>query len=517
MDLLVADVTAEQQLVSGQRLAVCTALGAEETDVGGMVLATAVGATRDVDAHTAHLGQALFLQLLADRLGQTARLCHGDVARVGTRAGHHVTGKFGTGARHADLVETVVERTQLVFRQIAEHHVLAVRQANVGAELALDTGKVTELIRRDVAERGVGHRRDGSLGGATDDAGLFPAHEGIRRTQVDPHSLTHGRDFACRCHAGGSIARGDDLGRNATGPRRRCGKRVAQLNHAAAHLVDAELVDHPLESCTQLVLAIAGLVEHAQDRLDRRQQFFLRREVLESECGMRCGPETTGDVHAEALFDGAVLALAVHGHDTHVVEHRLAAVGGATGEVHLELARQALAERVAHEVAVNSFGPRGDVDLLVRAGAGKMARHHVAHRVAARLTRGEADCGETTQHVGNATQFDEVELDVLARGDVSPSARELGGEFAHELELLGGDGSRRQLDADHLVGAALTLAVHAVVQAHHTEHVLGHLSGQVLRNGHFEAFDVAHLLGIEITGLGRGGNGNHDDSLSVSF
>ena len=57
-----------------------------------------------------------------------------------------------------------------------------------------------------------------------------------------------------------------------------------------------------------------------------------------------------------------------------------------------------------------------------------------------------------------------------------------------------------QLDAHHLVGAALALAVDAVVQAHHPEHVFADLAGQVLGDGTLEPLDVALLFGIEIAG-----------------
>ena len=51
-------------------------------------------------------------------------------------------------------------------------------------------------------------------------------------------------------------------------------------------------------------------------------------------------------------------------------------------------------ERVAHEVPVRRLGPRRDVELLVRAGAGEVAGHDVAHGVAARLAAGQPDGAE---------------------------------------------------------------------------------------------------------------------------
>ena len=110
------------------------------------------------------------------------------------------------------------------------------------------------------------------------------------------------------------------------------------------------------------------------------------------------------------------------GDDADVVEHRLAAVGVAAREVDLELAGQPLGERVADEVAVGRLGPRRDVERLERAGAGEVATHHVAHRVAARLTGGQPDRRHVAHQVGDALELDEVELHVLAGGEVAPAA-----------------------------------------------------------------------------------------------
>ena len=65
------------------RAAVGPALGAEEADVGRVVLAAAVGAARDVDPQPADLGQALLLQPVADGGAEAAALGDGQVAGVG--------------------------------------------------------------------------------------------------------------------------------------------------------------------------------------------------------------------------------------------------------------------------------------------------------------------------------------------------------------------------------------------------------------------------------------------------
>src|SRR5207253_7990140 len=92
------------------------------------------------------------------------------------------------------------------------------------------------------------------------------------------------------------------------------------------------------------------------------------------------GTEAAGDEHTEPGLDRAVGSRSVHRDHADVVEHGLAAVGDAAGEVDLELAGQALRVGVAEEVAEGGLGPRRDVEHLVGARARQVAPLHVAHR-----------------------------------------------------------------------------------------------------------------------------------------
>ena len=182
-------------------------------------------------------------------------------------------------------------------------------------------------------------------------------------------------------------------------------------------------------------------------------------------------------------FGGAVGEGAGGRDHADVVEHRLAAVGRAAGEVDLELAGQALRVRVAQQPVGGRLGPRRDVELLLRARAGEVAAHDVADGVAARLARGQADRRQQAQDLGRLLELDEVELHVLAGGEVAPAAGVGLGDVGERLELLGGDPAVRHLDAQHLVVAALALAVDALVQAEDAEHVLVDAAVEVLRDG----------------------------------
>jgi hypothetical protein len=195
----------------------------------------------------------------------------------------------------------------------------------------------------------------------------------------------------------------------------------ADLEDPPLELLEAERVDQPLQAGPQLVVAVAGLVEHPQDRLDRREQVLAGGELLQGERRVGVRAEAAGDVHAEAGLEGAVLAGAGCSDDADVVEHGLAAVGAAAGEVDLELPRHALRDRVAQEVAEGGLGPRRDVEDLERAGAGEVAALDVADGVAAGLTGGEPHRGQVAHDLGDLLELHVVELDVLPGGQVTPA------------------------------------------------------------------------------------------------
>ena len=149
----------------------------------------------------------------------------------------------------------------------------------VGAELALDRGERPELVGRDVAERGVGDGRHGALGGAAHDVGLRPSARtgrcALSATGVPWPIGGRRRRRRRRRPARRRLLRRPRGCRPATStrPAGTCGV----LEHPALQLVEAERVDDPLHAGPQLVVAVAGLVEDPQDRLDRRQQVLAWR------------------------------------------------------------------------------------------------------------------------------------------------------------------------------------------------------------------------------------------------
>ncbi len=109
--------------------------------------------------------------------------------------------------------------------------------------------------------------------------------------------------------------------------------------------------------------------------------------------------------------------------------------------------------------------------------------------------------GQVAEQVGYPLQLDEVELDVLAGGQVAPAPAVAVGDAGQHVQLLGGDVPVGALDPHHLVVAALALAVDPVVEPENPESVLVHPAGQVISEQPLELLDVGRDLGI---GRGRG-------------
>ena len=95
----------------------------------------------------------------ADVRRQAAGLRDRDVAGVRAGAADDVAGELDARLVHVVLAQAVVELGELLLGEAAQHEVLAVRDADVDVEVALDLGEPAELVRGDVAEHGSTRRR----------------------------------------------------------------------------------------------------------------------------------------------------------------------------------------------------------------------------------------------------------------------------------------------------------------------------------------------------------------------
>jgi hypothetical protein len=258
----------------------------------------------------------------------------------------------------ADEVEAGVQLGELLLGQVPVHDVLAVGDPDLQPEVALDGGQGPELLGGHVAQAGVGVGRDGALGVAPDDVGVVPAAVGVAAGDGHVRAPAHRRGADGRRHAGRLVAGSADRVGDAPGPGRRGGQEAALLEDPAADLVGAQRVDQPLHPGPQLVVTVAGVVERPQDGLDGGQQVLAGGELLQGLGRVGVGAKAAGEEDSEAGLDRAVVLGPVDGHDADVVEHGLAAVGDAPGEVDLELAGQALGVGVAQQVLEGGLGPR---------------------------------------------------------------------------------------------------------------------------------------------------------------
>ena len=190
------------------------------------------------------------------------------------------------------------------------------------------------------------------------------------------------------------------------GQSRAAAQELALLEDALAQLVDAHRVDEPLHAGADLVVAVAVVVERAQARLDRRQQVLAGGELLERLRGVRVGAEAAGDEHLEAGFRRAVGERAWLTATTPTSLNIAWPQSVAQPEkLILNLRGSRCAYGWRRKKSRRRLGPRRDVEHLVRARAGEVAAHDVAHGVAARLARREADRREQAQDLGRLLEL----------------------------------------------------------------------------------------------------------------
>ena len=248
------------------------------------------------------------------------------------------------------------------------------------------------------------------------------------------------------------------------------------------------------------------MVEGPEAGLEGREELLAWGELLERLGRVGVGPQAAGNEDPETRFRRPVVHGAGDGHHPYVVEHRLAAIGRTAGEVDLELARQALRVRVVQEMAEGRLSPGAYVEHLEGARPGEVAPGDVAHRVAARLTSGHADPSKVAQQFRYPFEGHEVELDVLAGGEVPPTPAVALGDVRERLQLLGRDRPIGRLYPHHLVAAPLALAIDAVVQPEEPELVLVELAGQVLGQHRVELGQIRLELGRDVARGDRNGH-----------
>ena len=175
-------------------------------------------------------------------------------------------------------------------------------------------------------------------------------------------------------------------------------------------------------------------VEHPDHRLPHREDLSGREELQEQGPGGAEGRGATRDGDGEPPGGGRALA-AQPRPEPEVLDGGADVVLPTALEGDLELARQGLPERVPEEVAGEGLGVGRDVEELVLRHPSVRASHHVPHRVAPRARGRQSGLGELAHRRLEVGRFHEVELDVLAGGDVEAATREAPGHLGKGAEL----------------------------------------------------------------------------------
>ena len=119
---------------------------------------------------------------------------------------------------------------------------------------------------------------------------------------------------------------------------------------------------------------------------------------------------------------------------------------------------------MAQQVARQRLGVGRHVERFVLGDARIGTRGDVAYGVAARLARRHAGGRQVAHRRLGVVELDEVQLNVLSRGDVPEAARVALRDVSKGVELLADQDPLRNLDSQHLRIAGLPLAVRAAEQ-----------------------------------------------------
>ena len=237
--------------------------------------------------------------------------------------------------------------------------------------------------------------------------------------------------------------------RQVFGPPQIALKLAAFFEHFLLELLDAPGADQELHACAAALLLLAVPRKDTSDGLGDRKHFLRRKEFIEELGLLRNGAEPAADDEPKApprfavhdARDGGVTQV-VHGGQP-------AGVLRAPAERGFELAAEVLHVRMAQQEARQGPRIRSHVKGLVRTNAGVGTRGNVAHRVAAGLARGDSHGGQAAHDSGCIFEMDEVQLEILSRGDVGDAVGVLLRQIRHHFQLLWIQPSEGNLDTQH--------------------------------------------------------------------
>src|SRR5581483_1750989 len=372
----------------------------------------------------------------AEFAGKAARRRDAELAGISAGAGDNVDDGSGSRLRELGRLQVSIELRQVGFADPAEDDILLDGGTHGFLGVApRDVGHDTELIGSDIAERQ--RDGDGDVAGLLllVDVGTAPAIE----IEVGGAGDLQQRGRLARLFA----VAGNVL--EIFGPARLGLQDLAFFQSETGEFREPDLLDDKLQPGGVAVLLLAEAGEDAADGLGERQQLLLRDEIGHQLGLLRHGAKAAADIEGKAAL--TVLDL---GDEPDIVDVcQRASLFGAAGKRNLELAAELLGVGVADQMPGERMGVGRHIEGFGAADAGDGAAGDVAETVAAGFARGDSDGSETPHDGGRVFDVDEVELDILARGDVGDSIGVFLGQFGECFELGAVQATVRNLDALH--------------------------------------------------------------------
>ena len=286
-------------------------LDAENADMADMVMAAGIDAAGNIDVQPAEIAlQIEIAEAPRDLLRDRDRARIGEAAIIEAGAGDDVGDEIDVRRGDADRVERAPQRRQIALRDMRQHQILLVADADFAERVTIgEVGDRIHLLGGGIAGRAAfrlqRQRDDGVaghlvIGDRIVDPGVKAAVGAarcgkFRRVVIEPRvgriaeaAGDFGNDPA------GSSASAPSLMALPFGVDFLCKSLGAKLVHQN---LDARLVD---------IVAPAELIVGAQDRLDVAQHVALMQERLDGLGEERRSAEAAADHDLEADFAGAV-------------------------------------------------------------------------------------------------------------------------------------------------------------------------------------------------------------------
>ena len=367
------------------------------------------------------------------------------------------------------------QRVEVRLHDVGEDQVLLVRDADLAEAVAIGEGRDrVHLARRDVAGR-----RSGALERERDDR--VAAAACARGRCARPSARTDGcrrrprGGRRCRARTRGRADRTKCAARRAISSPRHRARTVAELLPLGLHLPRElgrrQLLHQDLDPRLVDVVATTVPVVDAEDRIEVVEQLRRRQELADHVTDHRRASLAAPHDDAEARA-ARLIAYRLH---ADVVDEDSGAVVRRSADGDLELARQEREFRIQRRPLADQLRPRTRIDDLVAGDAGERIARDVAHAIARRLDRVHLDLGELGQDLRHVLELRPVELQVLARREVTVAAVVAAGDVREGSQLGRREHAVRNGNPQH---RCVLLDVQAVLKTQRPELVLGQLARQ---------------------------------------